>query len=127
DAGPVRYLAVPLTSQGEVAGAFVVAYFLEDRLNEVSDVIRTGELVFTGVIVVASVLAWFAAGQVLRPIRELTAAARSINDANWADRIHVEGDDEIAYLAHTFNDMLDRLEAAFEAQRRLIDDAGHEL
>src|SRR5690606_31829573 len=42
-------------------------------------------------------------------------------------RIDVRGHDEIAELAATFNEMLDRLEGAFAAQRRFIDDASHEL
>jgi signal transduction histidine kinase len=63
----------------------------------------------------------------LRPVRELTDSARSITETDLSRRIPVEGDDEIAVLARTFNDMLDRLEGAFTAQRRFIDDAGHEL
>lgn len=39
----------------------------------------------------------------------------------------MRGNDEVAQLAARFNDMLDRLEAAFETQRHLVDDAGHEL
>jgi signal transduction histidine kinase len=39
----------------------------------------------------------------------------------------VHGQDEVATLATTFNEMLDRLERAFETQRRFVDDAGHEL
>jgi signal transduction histidine kinase len=42
-------------------------------------------------------------------------------------RIPERGSDEIAQLAATFNDMLDRLERAFSMQRRFLDDAGHEL
>jgi signal transduction histidine kinase len=75
----------------------------------------------------ASLAAWIAAGRVLRPVRLLTAAAREIDDRTWSERIPVEGDDEVAELARTFNDMLDRLEEAFSTQRRFIDDAGHEL
>lgn len=39
----------------------------------------------------------------------------------------MSGDDEIAHLADTFNDLLERLERAFTAQRAFVDDAGHEL
>jgi signal transduction histidine kinase len=42
-------------------------------------------------------------------------------------RITVQGEDEIAELTITFNEMLDRLQAAFTSQRDFINDAGHEL
>jgi signal transduction histidine kinase len=67
------------------------------------------------------------AGRILRPIREVTLTARAIGDTDLSGRIDVEGDDEIAELASTFNAMLDRLESAFATQRQFLDDAGHEL
>jgi len=128
EAGPVRYLAAPvLTSSDEPAGVFVVAIFIEERQDEISRVLRVGLLVFGSTLLVASGIAWFGAGRVLRPLEHLTEAARTISDENWTRRIEVQGDDQIAELAMTFNEMLDRLEAAFAAQRRFIDDAGHEL
>jgi signal transduction histidine kinase len=57
----------------------------------------------------------------------VTATARSIGETSLEQRIPVQGGDEIAHLAATFNDMLDRLERAFDAQRQFLDDAGHEL
>jgi signal transduction histidine kinase len=106
---------------------FVVAIFLQDRRDQIDRVIRDGAIVFGSIFVGASLISWFAAGRVLRPVSVLTKTARGITDAHWSERIPVEGDDEIAELARTFNDMLDRLETAFATQRRFIDDAGHEL
>lgn len=126
-AGPVRYLAVPLLDGERVAGVFVVAIFLEPRREHVADVVRVGGFVYGASFLAASILAWVAAGRVLRPVQALTATARAISDDNWRERIPVSGDDEIVELARTFNDMLDRLEHAFATQRRFIDDAGHEL
>ena len=57
----------------------------------------------------------------------LDATARSITETDLSGRIPVQGKDEVAQLASTFNDMLDRLERAFAAQRRFADDASHEL
>jgi two-component system OmpR family sensor kinase len=126
-AGPVRYLATPVQSSEGTAGVFVVAIFIQKRQDQIDRVIRDGAIVFGSIFVGASALSWFVAGRVLRPVSLLTKMARAITEANWAERIPVEGDDEIAKLARTFNDMLDRLEAAFATQRRFIDDAGHEL
>jgi signal transduction histidine kinase len=60
-------------------------------------------------------------------LRHLSTTARSITESDLSQRIPVEGSDEIAALAGTFNEMLDRLEEAFATQRRFVDDAGHEL
>ena len=79
------------------------------------------------VLLLGSLLAWRLADRVLTPVTALTATARSISETDLSRRIPVEGRDEVAQLAETFNEMLDRLERAFGAQRTLVDDAGHEL
>jgi signal transduction histidine kinase len=60
-------------------------------------------------------------------VKNISGAARSISESDLSRRINVEGRDEIAGFASTFNDMLDRLEDAFQTQKRFIDDASHEL
>jgi two-component system, OmpR family, sensor kinase len=68
------------------------------------------------------------AGRVFAPVRAISDTARDLSESDLSRRIQVpDADDEIAELAHTFNDMLDRLEGAFTTQRRFLDDAGHEL
>ena len=71
--------------------------------------------------------AWFLAGRVLRPVRELTETARSISESNQTERIRVGGSGEAAEMAETFNEMLDRLNAASANQRDFLRAAGHEL
>jgi signal transduction histidine kinase len=65
----------------------------------------------------------------LRPIDQITRAARAIGQAQRLDRrLPLPArSDEVGRLAGTFNDMLDRLEAVFLAQRRFVADASHEL
>jgi two-component system OmpR family sensor kinase len=125
--GLVRYLAVPLSFDGHTVGVFVAAMFMDGRLSAVDTVVRLGALVYGSIFLLASALAWIAAGRILRPLRTLTDAAGSISETDWSRRIPVEGNDEIAVLGRTFNSMLDRLEGAFATQRRFVDDAGHEL
>jgi len=127
DLGPVRYLAVPLASGDDVGGVFVVAIALEQQLAFVDGILRVGGLVLGSILLISSAVAWIAAGEVLRPLRLLSETARSISESDLSARIPVEGDDEIAVLAETFNDMLDRLQEAFDTQRRFVDDASHEL
>jgi signal transduction histidine kinase len=127
-AGPVRYIAVPLTDADQVQGVFVDAFFLADLRGEISENLRVSALSYGGVMLVAVALAWLVAGRVLAPIRSVTDTAKALSATDLSRRIDMpETDDEVAELARTFNAMLDRLEAAFANQRRFLDDAGHEL
>lgn len=125
--GRVTYVAVPMQVEDEQAGVFVVAINMEERLQNANDLVRLGALVFGSIFLVASAVAWVVAGGVLSPLRLLGETARSITETDLTRRIPVEGDDEIAELARTFNAMLDRLQTGFANQRRFVDDAGHEL
>ena len=82
-----------------------------------------------GVMGLASVgLGWVLAGRVLRPIQDMTAAARHLSDTNLHERLAMGGpEDELKELADTFDAMLDRLESAFDSQRRFVANASHEL
>jgi signal transduction histidine kinase len=130
----VRYLALPVRLDGRRRGAFVVTVDLQGELDEVSDALRVAAAVLIGVLLLSSLLAWTLTGRVLAPIRRLAETARFIGESNLRRRILVQGHDEIAELARTFNAMLDRLEAAFDrletafsSQKDFITDAGHEL
>jgi signal transduction histidine kinase len=92
-------------------------------------ILQDASFVVLGVLLVLSLLVgWWLAGRVLRPVRRVTATAREIGATDLSRRIALEGPrDEIRSLADTLDDMLGRLDGAFTAQRRLIDDASHEL
>ena len=82
-------------------------------------------LALTGVAVVA---AWWAAGRMLSPIRRMTATAHEVATAGAGRRIGLVGpSDELHDLSDTIDQMLDRLDASFEGQRRFVADASHEL
>jgi signal transduction histidine kinase len=78
--------------------------------------------------VASAFLGWFAAGRVLRPLRQMTAGARAISAGNLHQRLAVTGpNDEFKQLGDTIDDLLARLEGAFAAQRRFVANAAHEL
>jgi signal transduction histidine kinase len=82
-----------------------------------------------GIVSVAAVGAgWLLAGRVLRPLSTMTATARRISASSLHERLALQGpDDELKDLADTLDDLLARLEASFDAQRRFAANASHEL
>jgi len=80
------------------------------------------------VVALAALAGWIVAGRALRPVHRITAAARAASDRNLSLRVALNGPrDELRELAETFDDMLGRLETAFDGQRRFIANASHEL
>ena len=129
-AGDVWFLAEPVAVEaaaGQPRGVFAVAQFMAPQLAEVYAGARISIIANLVVLGVASVLAYLATSRLLRPIRLVTETANMISESDLSQRIEVRGNDEVSRLAGTFNAMLDRLEHAFAAQRRFLDDAGHEL
>jgi signal transduction histidine kinase len=86
-------------------------------------------LVALGVIgVAAGGFGWLLAGRALRPLQDITATVRRVADRSLHERIALDGpDDEIKDLADTFDAMLERLDRAFDSQRRFVANASHEL
>jgi signal transduction histidine kinase len=79
-------------------------------------------------VVIAVALGWLVAGRVLRPLRSITTSVRDISASNLHERLTLRGpDDELRELGGTFNALLTRLDASFQAQRRFVANASHEL
>ena len=111
-------------------GEFVVISSAFDRygrskLQNLRNVLFTG--LFVGLLIIVISGAVFA-GQVLQPLARINEEISSIGEGNLSRRIS-EGNrhDEIARLAMNFNDMLRRLESAFEVQQQFVSSASHEL
>jgi two-component system OmpR family sensor kinase len=92
---------------------------------------RFGLLVVAVTVLAAAAayaLGWQLAGVALRPTREITDQAESIQAGTLSERITAHGDViEFRRLVTVLNAMLDRLDRAFQAQRRFTADASHEL
>lgn len=126
-AGAIEYLAVPVRVDDAARGVFVVASFRDLQRADTDAASLAAAIVGLIMLVIGSVLAIRLAERILAPVRRVTRTARSISVTDLSRRIAVTGHDEIAELTGTFNEMLERLEAAFATQRRFTDDAGHEL
>ena len=81
-----------------------------------------------GCFVFALIAGHFISRRILKPIREITWTARSIEVERLGRRLDVPpARDELAELARTFNRMLDRLQEGFQQEQRFVSDASHEL
>jgi two-component system OmpR family sensor kinase len=79
-------------------------------------------------LAIASAAGWALAGAALRPVERISREAAAISVSEPGRRLPIPpGRDEIARLGNTLNAMLGRLEAAFDRERRFVDDASHEL
>ncbi len=145
---PVRVEALPVrapvassnkeeaTNTGAVIGTLLVAKSLTE-VNATLLLLRT-LLLFAGAATLVGVLlgGWAIAARVLSPLTEMAKTARSIATmtargtrvGNLSQRVRrPSGNDEMAQVIDTFNEMLTNLEQATRTQRRFIADASHEL
>ncbi len=123
----IEYWAEPIEIRGKVRGVFVVAIATQSARQEVQKAMFIIIQVTLIAVAITSILAWIFAGRILTPLRLLTKTAQKITESNLKQRIEVKGDDEVAQLSITFNEMLDRLESAFNTQKNFLNDVGHEL
>lgn len=79
-------------------------------------------------IIASIILGYIVSRRMLKPIDHITKTAENISIRNLKERIEIKGpDDELKRLAGTFNNMIDRLQGAFNRQAQFVSDASHEL
>lgn len=84
--------------------------------------------VFALLLVVVALFSWHMTERTLRPVERMRQSAEAITASDLSRRVSVpDGDRDLSRLARTFNDLLARVEAAMDAQRRFVSDASHEL
>jgi signal transduction histidine kinase len=98
---------------------------VDDTVSSITDALLVG---VPSLVLLVGLLSWHLAGRALRPVEAIRAEAAAITDTTIHRRVPVpETRDEVARLAVTMNEMLDRLEDAAARQRRFVSDASHEL
>jgi len=128
DAGGQEYrIVVQPVTDSTGASAFVVAHNVSASRQALRELIVTYTLLAAITIIAIAALASSVIARLLAPLLSLQSTARDISGGDLTTRTPVTGHDDVSDLQIAFNDMLDRVEAAFTAQRQLLDDAGHEL
>ena len=128
--GPTRYrmMASPVVVNGVRQGTLFAAY----NLALLNQSVRSQLLSVSGESAAALVLAilggYLLLRRLLRMISRVTTTAQEIAEGDLSRRLNFQGpDDELGRLARTVDAMLDRLQAAFGAQRQLLADVSHQL
>jgi two-component system sensor histidine kinase MprB len=117
-----------LTTGTGPSGAVLVAEPLTEVDHELSRLLLILVLIGAGGVVLAALLGALVARTALAPIGRFTQRTESLTgNLDLSRRLEVEGRDELARLADSFNGTLDALERSVQAQRHLIADASHEL
>jgi signal transduction histidine kinase len=122
--GEWRVIAVPAK---DTRGAVVVARSLAPREEALDRLLR--ELLVAGplALLLASLAGYGLAAAALRPVELMRRRAAAFTLDSPRSLPVPPGGDELSRLALTLNDMLSRLQAAFEHERRFVADASHEL
>ncbi len=125
---PVRALQEATTINDVAYTELLDEVGFDDTARSVEDLINFSLVSLAVLTVMATVFGFWSSGRLLRPVREITEAARSISDSNLSERLDFAGpQDELKDLADTFDGMLNRLEGAFRAQKEFMSNASHEL
>jgi heavy metal sensor kinase len=122
-----RVATQPILSEGKTAAVLLVGH----ELRELDEVMERMALVMLTLLPLALLGAGAGglvlAGRALAPVDEITKSAATISEQDLSKRLPVRNGDELGRLARTFNALIERLEQAFERQRRFTADASHEL
>jgi signal transduction histidine kinase len=98
------------------------------RATTLSNLLQYSILTLIVVTALAALIGWIVATRAVRPVHRIATAARAASQHDLSARVALTGPrDELRDLADTFDEMLTRLESAFDSQRRFIANASHEL
>ena len=109
------------------SAAVAVGRSTQDIEEALDRLLRTLLIAVPLTLVVAGAGGVFLANRALKPVEEIAGTAREIEESDLSRRIPVRTRDELGGLASTLNQMIGRLQSAFQRQRQFTGDASHAL
>jgi heavy metal sensor kinase len=129
----LRLLAVPMIVSvpgpppGIQPAALIIAHSTKQIDQALAGLVRTLGIVYPLALAFAAVGGIFLARRALEPVDKISQTAQEIEENDLSRRINVNTKDELGRLAATLNEMIGRLERAFQRQKQFTSDASHEL
>ena len=125
---PVRLYSTMLVENGNLMGVVQIGQSLERLHASLERLVFALFLVIPFILAISAFVSYWLAGRAFRPIHHLAYTAREIGARDLHQRVPVPpAEDEVRDLSLIFNQMIGRLERAFNQQRRFVADASHEL
>ena len=124
----LRVFSVPLVLGGHKIWVLQLAMDLDNMDRARAGLTNILSVVLVVAVLFSGIVAWFTLGQTLKPLKVITETAEQINRADdLSRRIPYSGpeEDEIGNLVGSFNQTLEKLEALFTSQQRLLADVSH--
>jgi len=129
----LRLAAVPVNLSlagpppGMQPAALVIARSTKQIEQALAGLVRTLLVAVPVALAVAAAGGVFLARRALEPVDKIAQTAQEIGESDLSRRINVTTEDELGRLAATLNQMIERLEKAFQRQKQFTSDASHEL
>lgn len=128
DVGPLRLLTRTIRRSGRPAARLSVGEALQPARRAQESVAHTYWIAGSLTLIAALLAAGLLAARLSRPLRRMADVAARVDAGELSPRMPATtGGAEMRTLAHSFNHMLDRLDAAFAGQRAFVAEASHEL
>lgn len=120
------FLVAPISIRTQVIGLLILGTPV-DPSGQLHRLFLTLLLGTSSMLVIALAGGYWLADRAMRPVKTITLAAQQISETDLSQRLNLGRQDELGKLADTFDQMLARLQAAFDRQRQFTADASHEL
>ena len=116
--GDMLYVAVPIENAGKITGVIRTSVFLKDIDKLLTKLNYHAFRISLGVVLIALLGAFLISNSVVRPIKNLTAAARKIAAGDFSVRVFPKNKDEVRELADSFNRMNEEMQRMFSELRQ---------
>ncbi len=125
---PLRIITLPVVENSHVTKIVQIASSLEGVEDALNKLFLILVISVPSTLILASLGGQFLAHKALKPVDDITQAARMITSQNLNQRINPpKVKDEISRLIETFNEMISRLDQSFRQMKQFSSDASHEL
>ncbi len=125
---PVRQIQIPIVEKGVTKGFMLAAVSTEEAEMVIKNLKNVLLLLYPLVLFVLFGVARYLAGRSIKPIKKITDTANDITKNSLNERIELpQNKDELYTLTSSINELLERIQEAFEREKQFTSDASHEL